>query len=79
MVRGGGGGGGRGGRGRTIYIENGWMNNLRFYVLFNCISVMSGRWLSNNEIMKGCVQWNLVYDWKDSCPKQASNPGSLDQ
>ena len=30
-------------------------------------------------IMKGCMQWNLVYSWKDFCLKQGSNPGPLDQ
>ena len=27
----------------------GWMDDLRFYVLFNNISVISGRWLDDNE------------------------------
>ena len=30
-------------------------------------------------IMKGCVQWNPVYDWKDSRLKRGSSPGPLDQ
>ena len=34
------------------------MDDLRFYVPFNSISVISGRW---RMIMKGCVQWNPVY------------------
>ena len=29
--------------------------------------------------MKSCVQWNIVYGWKDVCLKQGSNPGPLDQ
>ena len=29
--------------------------------------------------MDGCVQWNLVYSWKDSCLKQVSNLGALGQ
>ena len=28
---------------------DGWMNDLRFYVLFNSISVISGRWEVDNE------------------------------
>ena len=37
---------------------DGWLDDLRFYVLFNSISVISGRW---RMIMKGCVQWNPFY------------------
>ena len=25
-------------------------------------------------IMKGCVQWNTIYNWKDPCIRQGSNP-----
>ena len=35
-----------------------WMDDLRFYVLFNSISVISGRC---SDDLKGCVQWNSVY------------------
>ena len=28
-----------------------WMDDLRFYVIFNSISVISGRWLVDNERM----------------------------
>ena len=28
---------------------NGWMDDLRFHVLFNSISVISGRWLGDHE------------------------------
>ena len=28
---------------------DGWMDDLRFYVLFNSISVISGRWADDNE------------------------------
>ena len=38
------------------------MDDLRFYVLFNSISVISGRCLDDNE---SCVQWNSVYGWED--------------
>ena len=29
--------------------RDGWMDDLRFYVLFNSISVISGRWADENE------------------------------
>ena len=29
--------------------SNGWMDDLRFYALFNSISVISGRWVDDNE------------------------------
>ena len=35
-----------------------WMDDLQFYVLFDSISVISGRWADDNE---GFVQWNPVY------------------
>ena len=31
------------------YCRNEWMDDLRFYVIFNSISVISGRWLADNE------------------------------
>ena len=34
---------------RSIRIIDGWMDDLRFYVLLNSISVISGRWLDDNE------------------------------
>ena len=40
------------------------MDDLRFNVLFNKISVISGRWYW--LIMKGCVQWNSVYGIKQN-------------
>ena len=37
---------------------DGWIDGLRFYVLFNSIqSYQDDVWM----MMKGCVQWNLVY------------------
>ena len=39
------------------------MDDLRFYVLFNSISVISRQWVGDNE---SCMQWNPVYDRKDS-------------
>ena len=35
-----------------------WMDDLRVYVLFNSISVISGQYLNDNERL---VQWNSVY------------------
>ena len=32
-----------------IHWINGWMDDLRFYVLFNSISVISGRWAGDRE------------------------------
>ena len=34
---------------------------------------------NDRMIMTGCVQWNLVYGWKDSRLERGSNPGPLDQ
>ena len=39
------------------HFYNRWMDDLRFYVLFN----KDDAWM----IMKGCVQWNSVYGWED--------------
>ena len=33
----------------TPVLGNGWMDDLRFYVLFNSISVISGRCIDVNE------------------------------
>ena len=30
-------------------MKDGWLDDLRFYVLFNSISVISGRWAGDNE------------------------------
>ena len=39
------------------------MDDLRFYFVFNCILVISGRLGGGGGgvIMKGCVQWSSVY------------------
>ena len=39
-------------------MTDGWMEDLRFYVLFNSISLISGQCLFDNE---NYVQWNFVY------------------
>ena len=38
------------------------MDDLRLYVLFNSILVVSD---DERVVIKGCVQWNPVYDLKD--------------
>ena len=40
-------------------VEDGWMDDLRFYVPFLTVfqSYQDDVWM----IMKGCVQWNSVY------------------
>ena len=30
---------------------DGWMDDLRFYILFNSISIISGQWVGDNERM----------------------------
>ena len=48
---------------------NGWMDGLRFYIYFNNISVILGGCEGDSElkpaicwvILKGCVQFNLLY------------------
>ena len=40
----------------------GWMDDLRFYVLFNSVSVISGRWADDNERL--CAM-EPVYGWED--------------
>ena len=35
-----------------------WMDDLRFYVPLNSISVIS----DGRVIMEGCMQWNSIYD-----------------
>ena len=38
---------------RALFIfHDGWMDDLRSYVLFYCISVISGRWLGDNERLR---------------------------
>ena len=46
------------------------------------IAVHRGRKITTQQgdgwvMMKGSVQWNLVYDWKDSRFKRDSNSGPL--
>ena len=54
--------------------RDGWMDDLRFYVLFNSISVISGRWADDNERL--CAMEHRLR-LKRSSPQTGSN--SLDQ
>ena len=36
-----------------LSCEDGWMNDLRFYVVFSSVSVISGRWDVDNERLSG--------------------------
>ena len=38
------------------------MNDLKFYIHFHSISVISGPWEDDDEWL--CVQWNLAHSWK---------------
>ena len=42
------------------YCRNGWMDELRFYVIFNSISVVSGRWLADNEMLCAMEPINII-------------------
>ena len=44
-------------------VGRGWVDDLRFYVLFNSVLVISGR--CGKVIMKSLVQWKRVYVWKE--------------
>ena len=39
-----------------------WMDDMRFYVLFNSISIIYNQ-DDGRLIMKGCVQWSSIYGW----------------
>ena len=52
------------------------MDDLQFYILFNSIQLYQDK---GCVIMKGYMQWNPVYDLKDSSLKRGSNLESLDQ
>ena len=50
---------------RTIYFGE-WIDDVQFYVLFNSISVISGRWKTNHE----CVLWKPVYSQRNSASRR---------
>ena len=70
------------------------MDGLVFNILFNSVSVIDG-WMTcdftsfstvfqsyqddGRMIMKGCVQWNPVYNSKDPRLRRGSNSRPLDQ
>ena len=55
----------------TQFCTYRWMDDLRFYVLFNGQSYQDDR----RMIMKGCLQWIPVIAWKDFRFMRDSNPG----
>ena len=56
--------------------KDGWMDDLRFYVLFNSISVISGRCLDDNERL--CAMELRLWFEKIS-PRVRIELGPLDQ
>ena len=65
------------GRTNHPFFFDGWMDDA-ILCPFNRISVISGR-REERIIMKGCVQWNLVYGRKDNRLQQVSIPEQLAQ
>ena len=59
----------------TVCI-NGWMDDLRFYVLFNSISVISGRWADDNERLCAMEPRLRLRRFR---LERGSNSGPLDQ
>ena len=57
-------------------MMDGWMNDLRFYVLFNSIAVISGRWADNNERLSAMEPRLRLRRFR---LERGSNPGPLDQ
>ena len=55
---------------------DGWMDDLRFYVLFNSVSVISGRWAGDNERL--CAMKPRLRLGRFRL-EQGSSPGPLDQ
>ena len=54
----------------------GWMDDLRLYVLFNSISVISGQWADDNE-RRCAMEFRLRL--RRFCLEQGSNSGPLDK
>ena len=57
-------------------MENGWMDDLRFYILFNSISVISGRLADDNERLCAMAPRLRLRRFRH---ERGSNPGPLDQ
>ena len=55
---------------------DGWVGNLRFYILFNSISVISGQWADDYERL--CAM-GLHLRLRRFCLEQGLNLGLLDQ
>ena len=55
---------------------DGWIDDLRFYVLLNSISVISGRWADNNDRLCAMEPRLRLKRFRH---KQGSNPGPVDQ
>ena len=49
-------------------IKDGWMADLRFYVPFNSISVISGRWAGDNERLCA-MEWVFAMCTSNSVPR----------
>ena len=54
----------------------GWIDDLRLYVLFNSMSVISGRWADDNERVCAMEPRKRLKRFR---LEQGSNPGPLDQ
>ena len=56
--------------------KNEWMEEMRFYVIFNSIEVISGQWTDDNEklcAMEPRLRLGIFH------PERGSNSGPLDQ
>ena len=56
---------------RSADVMGGWMEDLRFYVLFNSISVISGRWEIDSERLCAMEPWPRCYNFF-SCSNELS-------
>ena len=61
------------------YVDNGWMDGWMTCCFTSFSTVFQPHQNNVWEILKSCVQWNLVYDRKDPHLKWGSNLGQLDQ
>ena len=53
----------------VLIRQDWWMDDLGFYILSTLFhSYQDNGWM----IMKGCVQWNPIYEWKDPRLRQGS-------
>ena len=62
-------------KGDNWSVIKGWMTR----DFLSCSAVLKSCQDDGREIMKRCLQWNPVYEWKDIQLRQGSNPGPLDQ